>query len=93
VTFASGSVLRELLVALDDERRRLVYAIPEGPFTTYSASVEVLAEKDRRSRVVWIIDMLPDNLADYINGQVDEAVKVMRKTLPQGAADPAVSFV
>ena len=90
VSFANGSVARELLVALDDERRRLVYAIPEGPFTAHSASVEVLPEKAGRSRVVWITDMLPDKLADYVDGQMDEAAKVMRETLRQEGAKEAV---
>jgi Polyketide cyclase / dehydrase and lipid transport len=31
VTFASGAQARERLVAVDDERRRLVYTVVEGP--------------------------------------------------------------
>ena len=43
VTFADGREARELLVDLDDTRRRLVYAEPGGRFITRSASVQVFA--------------------------------------------------
>jgi hypothetical protein len=41
VTFATGAKARELLVSVDDDLRRLVYAIPDGRFKSYSASVQV----------------------------------------------------
>ena len=63
VTFANGSVARELLVDSDDGERRLVYAIVDGRPTTYSASVQVFDEGESKSRVVWIVDLLPNELA------------------------------
>jgi carbon monoxide dehydrogenase subunit G len=85
VTFANGSVARELLVDLDDKARRLVYAIPGGSFTAHSASVQVFGEPDGTSRVVWITDMLPNTLAAYIGQQMDAAVPIMRETLAREA--------
>ena len=43
VTFASGAQARERLVTLDDDRRRLVYTVVDGPLgaTHHQASVEV----------------------------------------------------
>ncbi|HEX3563680.1 MAG TPA: SRPBCC family protein, partial [Solirubrobacterales bacterium] len=32
VTFASGAVVREVLIDLDDEQRRLVWSIVDGPY-------------------------------------------------------------
>jgi hypothetical protein len=81
VTFANGSVARELLVACDDKHRRLVYAIAHERFTAHSASVQVFAAEGGTARVLWITDMLPDALADYIDAQMETAVKVMRETL------------
>jgi hypothetical protein len=81
VTFANGSVARELLVACDDEARRLVYAVVGTRLTAHSASVQVEAVEGGSSRLIWIADMLPNELAEYIGGQMDEAVKVMRETL------------
>ena len=52
--------VRELIVALDDERRRLAYAVIEGSKrTTYHhASMQVFADDEGGSRLVWITDFL-----------------------------------
>ena len=80
LTFFNGMVARERLVTLDDEARRLVYSVVEGQASHYNAAVEVFPEGDG-SRVVWTIDLLPGELAPAIGGMMDEAAKVMRKTL------------
>lgn len=80
VTFANGTVARELLVDCDDTNRRLVYGIVGGKLTLYSASVQVEAEGSG-SRIVWITDFLPDAVASYISGQMEVAATVMKKTL------------
>ena len=36
VTFAGGLVVREVLVALDDERRRLVWTVVDGPYSHHN---------------------------------------------------------
>src|SRR5690242_9739038 len=56
VTFASGLVARESLVDLDEQRRRLVYAIVGGRPSHYNASVEV-HDDGAGSTIVWIIDL------------------------------------
>jgi Polyketide cyclase / dehydrase and lipid transport len=86
VTFANGTVARELLVDCDDTRRRLVYAVISERVTHYNASVEVFADGDARSRLVWIVDLLPNEIAPYITGQMEQAVLVMAKALMR---DPA----
>src|SRR5439155_17849668 len=53
VTFSNGTVARELLVDCDDERRRLVYAVVSERIKQHSASVQVTAEADGRSRLSW----------------------------------------
>lgn len=65
VTFASGAVARETRVSSDDEHRRLVYAIMDQRFKHYSASVQVFPEASG-SRLVWIIDLLPNDFAEHI---------------------------
>jgi carbon monoxide dehydrogenase subunit G len=86
VTFANGTVARELLVDCDDARRRLVYAVISERVTHYNASVEVLADGDARSRLVWTVDLLPNEAAPYIAGQMEQAAQVMAKALMR---DPA----
>lgn len=86
VTFANGAVAREVLVACDDARQRLVYAISNERLKHYSASVQVIADGDRKSRLVWIIDMLPNELASYVEGQTREAETALHKAFPPAAA-------
>ncbi|MCK1357579.1 SRPBCC family protein [Bradyrhizobium sp. 199] len=85
VTFANGSLAREVLVDCDDARRRLVYAINNERLKHYSASVQVVAEGETRCRLVWIIDMLPNDLAPYVKGQTNEAVAAIHRAFPSAA--------
>ena len=86
VTFANGSVAREQLVDCDETRRRLVYAIANERMSHYSASVQVFSDGEARSRLVWTVDLLPHEIAPYIDGQMDEAALAMRKTFRRDAA-------
>ena len=81
VTFANGAVFRELLVSCDDAQRRLVYAIAQPPFTTYSAAVQISDAGAGGSRVAWTVDFLPNELADRVDSQMDAALGVMKPTL------------
>ena len=82
VTFSNGTVAREVLVDCDDARRRLVYAISNERLKHYSASVQVVADGETRCRLVWTIDMLPNELAPYVQGQTKEAVAAIHKAFP-----------
>jgi hypothetical protein len=81
VTFANGSVAREILVSMDDNTRRLVYMIVSPRLKHHNASFQVFAEGDKRTRIVWITDVLPNDLAPYIGGQMDLGVRAMKQTL------------
>jgi hypothetical protein len=82
VTFANGSVAREVLIDCNDARQRLVYAINNERLKHYSAAVQVIADGDRKSRLLWTIDMLPNELAAYVEGQTKEAVIALQKAFP-----------
>ena len=86
VTFANGSVARETLVDCDDTRRRLVYAIASERLKQHSASAQVFAESDGRTRFVWITDVLPNEIAPYIDAQMDQGALAMQKALARNAA-------
>jgi hypothetical protein len=86
VTFASGTVARELLIDCDDARRRLAYAIVSERMKHYSASVEVVADGDTNSRLIWTVDVLPHEIAPYIGDQMDQGVLARQKTLGRAAA-------
>lgn len=80
VTFFNGLVARERLVTADDENCRLVYAVIEGRASHYNAAVQVFPEGDG-SRLVWTIDLLPNDLAPAIDGMMDHAAGFMKKAL------------
>ena len=86
VTFANGNVARELLVDCDEARRRLVYAISNERVSHYSASVQVLAEGATQSRLIWIVDVLPNAMAPYIGSQMDLGALAVQKALGRAAA-------
>lgn len=81
LTFFNGMVARERLVTRDDETCRLVYAVIDGQASHYNAAVQIFPEGDGRSRLVWQIDLLPDELAPAIEGLMDQATGIMKKTL------------
>jgi hypothetical protein len=81
VTFANGTMARELLVDCDDARRRLVYAAVGERVQHYNASMQVQADGETRSRLIWIVDLLPNEIAPYIDAQMDQAALAMQKAL------------
>lgn len=80
VKFTNGIVVRELLVDINDERRRLVYASVGGRATHHNASLRVFAD-GAGSRIVWTLDFLPAELAPAIKGLVDAGGAAMRSAL------------
>jgi hypothetical protein len=85
LTFANGTVAREVLIDSDDTRRRLAYAIVSERVKHYSASIEVTADGEARSRMIWIVDVLPNEIAPYIDAQMEQGVIAMQKTLGRNA--------
>jgi len=81
VTFANGMVARELIVDIDDEGRRLVWAVVGGRFTHHNASVQVFADGKGGSRLVWTADLLPNEIAVDIRAMIEQAAGVMKPTL------------
>jgi hypothetical protein len=86
VSFANGTVARELLVDCDETRRRLVYAVVSERLKQHSASVQVFAEGETSSRLRWIVDLLPHEIAPYISGQMDQAALAMQDAFSRAAA-------
>jgi len=81
VTFGNGMIVRELIVDLDDEARRLAWSARGGRLSHHNASVQVFADGPRRCRLIWIADLLPNELAGDIRAMIDQAASVMKKTL------------
>jgi hypothetical protein len=82
VTFANGSMVRELLVTCDDARRRLVYAVESERVRQHSASVQIVPDGEC-SRMIWTTDVLPDEIGPYIDSQMEAGAAAIRKAFSQ----------
>lgn len=75
--------LNELIVSVDDERRRLAYSVLESPFgfEHHNASMQVDANGNGGSRFTWITDVKPDAAVPALSEALDAAVESIRHTL------------
>ena len=48
---------------------------------TTTPSLQVFAEGDGRSRIVWTADLLPNEVAGYIQAMIEQGMGVMKQTL------------
>jgi len=85
VTFANGMTARELIVDINESERRLVWAVVGGRLTHHNASAQVFDEEAGRSRLVWIADLLPNELAPAIATMMEQGTAAMKKTLESSA--------
>jgi len=81
VTFFNGLVAREQLVSCAHELKRICYASVGGRASHHNASVQVFGAGAERARLVWITDVLPDELAPSIASLMDRGIEVMQATL------------
>jgi len=86
VTFGNGLVARELIVDVDDAARRVVWAVVGGRLSHHNASLQVFPDGDGRCRVVWIADLLPDDMAQPIAAMIDQGMGTMKRTLERSPA-------
>ncbi|WP_027346901.1 SRPBCC family protein [Hamadaea tsunoensis] len=83
LTMPDGSEIRELIISVDHELRRLAYAVVEGqklPLTYHHASFEVYAEGDG-CRLVWSTDLLPDGLAEAVRARTERGIVEIKQNL------------
>jgi hypothetical protein len=90
ITFFNGAVARERLIGIDDGARRLAYSVIRSRLnaTHHNASAQVLDLGDGRSRFVWTMDVLPDDLAPSIAELMDTGIEAIKATLELDPARP-----
>ena len=81
VTFANGMVVRELIVDVDDKSCRHSWSARSEPLTHHNASIQLFSEGDDKCRVVWIADLMPNEVAGPIGVMIQEGLKTMKQTL------------
>ena len=81
VTFANGMVVRELIVAVDDQTCRHSWSARGEPLTHHNASIQVFSDGPDKCRIVWIADLTPNEAAEAVGEMIDEALATMKQTL------------
>ncbi len=81
VTFFNGAVVRERLVDLDDDKRRLVRSIIDGPYSHHNGAAQVFVDEPYDTRFVWIADLLPNELAARTEEMMRHGVDAIRRHL------------
>jgi hypothetical protein len=80
VTFANGRVAREEIVTVDDAARRLVWSVVGTQMTHHNGAIQIFPES-HNCRLVWIADILPDDLRDTIAGMMQQGMDAMKRKL------------
>src|ERR1700720_3543414 len=86
VTFINGMVLREPIVTLDDEARRLVWSAEGGRARHYNAALQVSELGDGLTSVGWTMDFLPDDIGGYMSQAIEAGMAAMQRSLDALAA-------
>jgi carbon monoxide dehydrogenase subunit G len=81
VTFGNGMVVREPIIDINDADCRLVWSAVGARTTHYNAAVQVFADGAGQTKIVWIADLLPDEMAGDIRSAMEQGMAVMKRTL------------
>jgi hypothetical protein len=73
-------VVRELIVDLDDEARRLAWSAQSERLVHHNAFVQVF-EDGPGAQIVWVCDLLPDEMRELVEGMMDNGMAAMKRTL------------
>ena len=85
VTFGNGMTAREILVDVDDARRRFAYSVRGETLEHHHATNEVFDAAGGGCRFVWTADLLPDSLAPMFAGMMGQGADVLKATLEAAA--------
>lgn len=83
VTFGNGMQVRELIIDVDDENRRIAWAAVGTSMTHYNASFQVY-EKNGGTLGVWIADLLPHTAAPQIAEMIEQGLAAMKHAMEPG---------
>ena len=88
VTFGNGMVVRERIVDVDDDARRVAWSAVGGSMTHHNASAQILPDGGG-CRFVWIADLLPHDVAPAIAAMIEQGLGVIKATLERAERERA----
>ena len=82
-SLGEGGTLSELIVSVDDQRRRVAYSILESPFNLehHNSSMQVEPNGGTGSKFIWTTDIKPDSAAPGLSEALDAAVESIKLAL------------
>jgi hypothetical protein len=86
VTFGNGMVVCELIVSVDDKTCRHAWSARSEALMHHNASVQVFSNGQNKCRVVWIADLLPNEVAKAVGEMIQQGLNTMKQTLERSPA-------
>jgi hypothetical protein len=84
VRFANGKVISERILDVDEEHRRVAYAVVEPQGMTYHhASMEIGFAGPGRCTFLWISDFVPAEAAAALQPLIDQGADALKRNLEQ----------
>jgi hypothetical protein len=81
VTFANGSVVQEQIISINDGIRRFAYRAIGGKASHHNAYFQIFPASDGKSKILWVTDLLPEEMRAPIEQMVEAGSAAIRNTL------------
>jgi carbon monoxide dehydrogenase subunit G len=81
ITFGNGLVVREHILDVDPDMKRVAWSAEGGNLTHYSASAQLFTAGAHTCRVVWLADLLPHDAAPAITAMIEQGLAAMKRHL------------
>lgn len=89
VDMAENGIIEELIVSVDAPLRRMSYSVRKGPWALihHHSVMQILppAQGAGGSRVAWLVDLKPDELAEEFAAGMEGAVEAIKTSLGKTA--------
>ena len=80
VTFGNGRIAREEIVSVDEERRRVAWAIVGGALLHYNGAAQVIPLPEGGCRFTWTSDLLPNEVAPTVQAMIEAGIATIKRT-------------
>ena len=80
VTFGNGRTARELIVSVDNERRRVAWAIVGESLIHYNGAAQVIPLPEGGCRFTWTSDLLPHDAAPTVQAMIEAGIATIKRT-------------
>lgn len=80
VTFGNGRTAREEIVSIDDQRRRVAWAIVGGTFVHYNGAAQVIPLPEGGCRFTWTSDLLPNEAVPTVEAMISTGIAIIKRT-------------